>query len=1205
MFSICADSPAGDPSSLTGVSRTLGFADPTPQSSARRKLDIQESSAKKMLTSSAAEEVEGKVVDAHDWENIKENAKPIKRGRRISKLNQFARESLGTAASSAGGLSVRMSAVKLKKERQDKLAEFEEKIAAASADPAADALKPWLEYIRWCEDEYPEGGIQSRQLVLLERCCRSLLKDERYRNDVRYLKCWLKYADLLEDPHDLFRFLCVNRIGELCSLFYVAWALVSEQRKNYGLTDKIFTRGKRIKAKPSKMLEQRHRQFQRRMARKWLRQEQGEDDAAHIGRLSEAGNDNDRRDPHQNDENGGNSRGRNRVGLAGGVANTRLGRNASRSRSNGSRKVDHSGVSTLGNFSIFVEGEDGAENSTSASGGALTAEHSHRGNTIHRRYDDLVDGSPGSIPATWDFQGKNEVVKENDGPITRWNEAGLQLVGKRGRAAERLSRRTRGGANFEICVDEEEDVRIKTATKANKSSHPHKNPPDTVNLRRRLEGYGRTASEKEALDLFRDPLKNFRLAGENLGDALDTEKLSEPKIMPPPPPVTSSQSCEPMFAPPPAPSSKQNTTSDADHFLCARPKRSKGSVKGGYDASLLGEKEVYSFEEHRAAMMKRRLHLRLLEKKKKHEEELRKEREKKENQEKERQERIQAERDVNLKIKQKPKVPQRLKFAAGSAGKLSKSCKAAAAAASRRKERRATMCTLRDVDDMLSSSDEEEENVLKFSKPPKQHNSFFDALSDSSDEDEHSIMAGGNSIKAAPKALSFSNCSSTHMESNGKPPSGKNSAKRGLDFGAQCTATPMTAPENSYAATRKLMFGSDMKESSARKGTIPKPKCEVFSDSSDDEADETTQNQGAGAKQHSMNELDTSMTCNLRAAMEDLGDLFGSPGLGARNDNEDVYNSEEKQPFAAVIDENDAPSNAPPNNFKVESRSIHKVEPDSVLRSLSEHEYQSVPPTETESQSEDDEEFVENEPTHGIGLLGGGDFHIFNEEEGTQDITDFLSSQEPDNTVNAALANQIFDDGTSDEEEGLDSNGRSTANILASANEILGENSEHKSSDSERADSPSMDSPPSENNTCNLIANTMDMLSLGETEEEDAKLMTGTVSSDKPTIAASKSPAFSILCDVFGGESESATSTLESVGRDGSDKNQLEIMKEREDDTAEIDLSNLHDLSSICCEDEENATMSHCWSDAPSVAPSKSSTKSKSAINVPFSIFTD
>ena len=181
MFSICADSPAAGPSAaLPGVSRTLGFADPAPDSAAAAAAE------------EAAEEAEEEAEEeggAHEWEKIKENAKPIKRGRRISKLNQFARESRGTTGGS--GLALRVSAVKRKDERQRALEAFERAVAAAVEDPGADALKPWLGYIRWCEDEFPEGGIQSRQLVLLERCCRSLMRDERYRDDGRYLKCWL------------------------------------------------------------------------------------------------------------------------------------------------------------------------------------------------------------------------------------------------------------------------------------------------------------------------------------------------------------------------------------------------------------------------------------------------------------------------------------------------------------------------------------------------------------------------------------------------------------------------------------------------------------------------------------------------------------------------------------------------------------------------------------------------------------------------------------------------------------------------------------------------------------------------------------------------------------------------------------------------------------------------------------------------------
>ena len=52
----------------------------------------------------------------------------------------------------------------------------------------------------------------------------------RYRNDVEYVKVWVAYADLLPDPAEVFKFLHLHRIGEDCSLTYIAWAWVTSER---------------------------------------------------------------------------------------------------------------------------------------------------------------------------------------------------------------------------------------------------------------------------------------------------------------------------------------------------------------------------------------------------------------------------------------------------------------------------------------------------------------------------------------------------------------------------------------------------------------------------------------------------------------------------------------------------------------------------------------------------------------------------------------------------------------------------------------------------------------------------------------------------------------------------------------------------------------------------------------------------------------
>ena len=199
------------------------------------------------------------------------------------------------------------------------------------------------------------------------------------KNDERYIKIWLKYFDLLEEPLPLFRFLCSNRIGERVSLFYIAWALVAEHAKNYGLADKVFTRGKNFSAKPKKVLANRQKQFQRRMARHWMKQS-SQDEQPIPNSLAQAGQDM-LQDENSGSGNGTNEgMGRGRSGLANGVSNTRNNTNGSfqRNSSRNTRSNTH-GVSTLGNFNIFVEG---SEENNSAVGGQY-------GN-------DLVDGSPGT-----------------------------------------------------------------------------------------------------------------------------------------------------------------------------------------------------------------------------------------------------------------------------------------------------------------------------------------------------------------------------------------------------------------------------------------------------------------------------------------------------------------------------------------------------------------------------------------------------------------------------------------------------------------------------------------------------------------------------------------------------------------------------------------------------------------------------------------
>ena len=114
------------------------------------------------------------------WETCKENAQPVKRGR------------------NANALSERLEkGVRPDEEDAAKRAEWEALIERESS--GGDPLDAWCGYIRWQQDTCVTGGgpRAEQMLPLLERCAFALKDDERYKDDHRYLRVWVQYADLV------------------------------------------------------------------------------------------------------------------------------------------------------------------------------------------------------------------------------------------------------------------------------------------------------------------------------------------------------------------------------------------------------------------------------------------------------------------------------------------------------------------------------------------------------------------------------------------------------------------------------------------------------------------------------------------------------------------------------------------------------------------------------------------------------------------------------------------------------------------------------------------------------------------------------------------------------------------------------------------------------------------------------------------------
>ena len=93
-----------------------------------------------------------------------------------------------------------------------------------------------MRFIKWAEQTFTSGGRETEVLPLLERCTRELRETrfEQYRDDARFLRVWVKYADLGKQPHDIFKFLETNDIGQRHTLFYEAYAAFLEMKGAYG-----------------------------------------------------------------------------------------------------------------------------------------------------------------------------------------------------------------------------------------------------------------------------------------------------------------------------------------------------------------------------------------------------------------------------------------------------------------------------------------------------------------------------------------------------------------------------------------------------------------------------------------------------------------------------------------------------------------------------------------------------------------------------------------------------------------------------------------------------------------------------------------------------------------------------------------------------------------------------------------------------------
>ena len=394
------------------------------------------------------------------WELSKENAAPLERGRSVKTLacalSPESRESNAHEARRYERL-VRPSE-KAAKVASDLVASGEESVDADAIldkivqrdlddDKGSDPLVHWLSYIKFHQEAFPSDT--KKQFLLMERCTRAMVSFPRYRDDGRLIRVCILYADKTSAPSDIFKYLHQQRVGTKTALFWIAWAWVAEKAGDFPFAEKVFLKGLKKKAQPAKLLEQRHRQFRRRMSRHWLdnaskdKKEEGDlgdddleadvDQENRRGALSGLTADGARRNYRGRGANSipsaftsGQSRVDN-IGNVGGVnGTTSLSRGTSSSRMHPSSQMSTFGsrrgaggshhpsagnsTGAKGGFSIFFDGESGDEN--------------NQGYNLDQSVSCSEGRSAGVGARHRRIETESDRRKENRGKTERWNERG-------------------------------------------------------------------------------------------------------------------------------------------------------------------------------------------------------------------------------------------------------------------------------------------------------------------------------------------------------------------------------------------------------------------------------------------------------------------------------------------------------------------------------------------------------------------------------------------------------------------------------------------------------------------------------------------------------------------------------------------------------------------------------------------------------------
>lgn len=193
-------------------------------------------------------------MSGHEWEKSKENVLPLRTGRNVEALNKALQ-------------STKEELEATRKQHMAAIAEAQNSRGQFADDP----LAPHVTFVKWAIENYPTGSSVIADAI--ETPCRRYGKVEKYRDDNRLARLWIRYAEMRKDRLEVFEYMHKHRIGETCALVYEAWAMMLELERKHEHAEKIYRLGREKRAHPVERLAQREAEYYKRMSARRRRAE--------------------------------------------------------------------------------------------------------------------------------------------------------------------------------------------------------------------------------------------------------------------------------------------------------------------------------------------------------------------------------------------------------------------------------------------------------------------------------------------------------------------------------------------------------------------------------------------------------------------------------------------------------------------------------------------------------------------------------------------------------------------------------------------------------------------------------------------------------------------------------------------------------------------------------------------------------------------